>query len=148
MEKNQTNATSVNMPALILVDKRHIWKHAQKKTQNKYNQCDYASIRQTIWGDIWKHTVEKCQINANNVVMHCQRRAIWGHTWKDTMEKNQTETKVTRQTIKGLTSKIHIGGESNKCNWLMREVPKTIVIELTRIAFKQMIIILNVASQC
>ena len=52
MEKSQTNATDVTMPALIQALSVDIWKRRVKKHTYACNQCNYASIRA---GHLRKH---------------------------------------------------------------------------------------------
>ena len=48
MLKNWTNVTNGSMPPIIKSIWGHIWKHTVEKSQNKCNQCDYASSRADI----------------------------------------------------------------------------------------------------
>ena len=88
-EKSWTNATNVNMPALIQVLWGRIWKHTVEKSQTNVTYVTLHPLVQTIWGDIWRRTLEESYTSATNVDLPPLRQALWGDIWKCTVGKSR-----------------------------------------------------------
>ena len=69
VEKSQTNATDVTMPALIQALSVDIWKRRVKK-QIYVTNATMLSFKQAIWGSIWKLSISKYKCIAIDFHFH------------------------------------------------------------------------------